>query len=403
MAMEQPCPRYSANPKCPPPPRGASVDYSIKSPIGGPDGIIQPLCKYSQPYDRPVATYEAGTSIPVKFMAGGASHGGGHCQFSVSYDGGQTYAALRTILNNCFSEGLHYDIPIPANAPPSEHVIFAWTWVNAVGNREFYMNCADIAITGGNTSGTIDGPQMVVANYGPNTPYVSEFRYSGQAQEELYVNAPRLSISPSGTTTMSPSTPEATPTSTPTNIPPPTEAPEYSDDANADTDNEEDDGLPPVLLATSTSTATASPSVSLPATTTSDTPSQAPLATARSVSVPKKCKASNPNASTSSTSVKGVHRTKPSRTGVSNSPCAPLDEAGVSLLAATATTTTASSNGSNDNNGRTAVADLGACAHGAIKCHGQASWKQCVYEHWVKFTVPVGTTCTEDSPGIHFV
>ncbi|KAJ1976508.1 hypothetical protein H4R35_002673 [Dimargaris xerosporica] len=395
MAMEQPCPRYSANPKCPPPPRGATVDYSIKSPISGPNGIIQPLCKYSKPYDHPVATYEAGTSIPVKFMAGGASHGGGHCQFSVSYDGGKTYAALHTILHNCFSDGLNFDIPIPANAPPSNRVVFAWTWVNAVGNREFYMNCADIAITGGDTNGSIDGPQMVVANYGPNTPYVPEFGYGGQAKEELYFNAPRISISPSGVTTASPSMPESTPTATPPPSPTPdTEAPDNSDDAGpvAETKN----SLPPVLLFNSMSAAPASPSVPSPAIPESKAPSQTPTTMARTASVPPKWKPSNPHASTSNTRVKDTHRRKPSRTGALSSPWSPWNDTGISLLAAPTTT----SNYNNDNS--EAVVDSNACSHGAIKCHGRTSWKQCVYDHWVMFAVPVGTTCAQGSPGIHF-
>ncbi|KAJ1962415.1 hypothetical protein IWQ62_003540 [Dispira parvispora] len=194
MAMVNPCPRYSSFPGCPPPPPGQTVDYSIKSPIGLVDQAQQPMCKYSTPYPKPVATYQAGSAISVDFTPGGATHGGGHCQFSLSYDGGQTFVVLQTILDKCFSSGLHYDVPIPKDAPPSDKVVFAWTWVNAIGNREFYMNCADIAVEGGNPSGQITGPKMTVANYGPSTPAISEFFFGGESGAQFYKDSPIISV-----------------------------------------------------------------------------------------------------------------------------------------------------------------------------------------------------------------
>ncbi|KAJ1926749.1 hypothetical protein IWQ60_003518 [Tieghemiomyces parasiticus] len=198
MAMISPCPRYSSHASCPSPPAGQSVDYSIKSPIGTKDQIGQPLCKFQTPYDRPVATYEAGSSIPVEFMTGGASHGGGHCQFSLSYDGGSTFVVLHSVLNHCFGSGLQFSVPIPSNAPSSDRVVFSWSWVNAVGNREFYQNCADIAITGGDPHGELTGPQMVVANYGPSSPLVPEFSYGGDSKNDLYDQAPTITVRAAG-------------------------------------------------------------------------------------------------------------------------------------------------------------------------------------------------------------
>lgn len=56
-----------------------------------------------------------------------------------------------------------WPVSLPANLPSCERCTFAWTWINAVGNREFYMNCADIKITGGNGSG-IKGESLYLVN-----------------------------------------------------------------------------------------------------------------------------------------------------------------------------------------------------------------------------------------------
>jgi hypothetical protein len=63
------------------------------------------------------------------------------------------------------AESFEWPVKIPANAPSTESCIFAWTWINAIGNREFYMNCADIAIHGGSGS-SISGAGLLLANIG---------------------------------------------------------------------------------------------------------------------------------------------------------------------------------------------------------------------------------------------
>ncbi|KAJ2782651.1 hypothetical protein GGI15_002849 [Coemansia interrupta] len=66
-----------------------------------------------------------------------------------------------------------FTFTLPANLPGTSHAVFAWTWVNAVGNREFYNNCGDIAIKG--AAGSYTGKQMTIANYGPGYPVIPEF------------------------------------------------------------------------------------------------------------------------------------------------------------------------------------------------------------------------------------
>ncbi|KAI8874477.1 hypothetical protein GQ42DRAFT_113835, partial [Ramicandelaber brevisporus] len=118
-----------------------------------------------------------GSSIPLQFDPTGNIHSGGHCQFAVSYDGGATFVVLQTVIHTCFvdSNRLNFNIPLPATAPTSDKVVFAWSWNNAVGNREQYSNCWDARVDGMNTGGYIVGPKLLLANYGPSSPYIPEF------------------------------------------------------------------------------------------------------------------------------------------------------------------------------------------------------------------------------------
>ncbi|KAJ1911222.1 hypothetical protein H4219_006007 [Mycoemilia scoparia] len=209
MAMNEPCPRYGNNgPNCPSPPSGQSYDYNIKAPIGTKEGIDQPLCKFSVPYEEPVAVWNAGESVKVSFMPNSAAHGGGHCQFSISYDGGSTFAVIHNVLKHCFCNGpnggntasvLSYDIPLPAHLP-SGRAIFAWSWVNALGNREFYMNCADVQIKAHpdhSSSTQYTGPEMLVANYGADYPVIEEFNGNYDTGIEFYQQQKNITVGPS--------------------------------------------------------------------------------------------------------------------------------------------------------------------------------------------------------------
>ncbi|KAJ2783303.1 hypothetical protein GGI15_002640, partial [Coemansia interrupta] len=84
---------------------------------------------------------------------------------------------------------LNFEVPLPANLPGTDHAVFAWTWVNASGNREFYMNCADIAISG--PAGSFTGKQMTILNY-PGYPVVPEFLGNYNTGLAYYTNATQL-------------------------------------------------------------------------------------------------------------------------------------------------------------------------------------------------------------------
>lgn len=164
-----------------------NTDYSYTSPLNS-DGSNFPCKAY--PAGTLAATYAAGQTVHVQ-MGGTATHGGGHCQWSLSYDNGKTFVVLRTIINDCFKDGLGYDVTIPAGAPPCDNCIFAWSWVNAIGNREFYMNCADVKITGSGKG--FSGPKMTVANL-PGYDSIGEFSQQSNHGVYLYENVQSVTI-----------------------------------------------------------------------------------------------------------------------------------------------------------------------------------------------------------------
>ncbi|KAF8419347.1 hypothetical protein EV426DRAFT_538891 [Tirmania nivea] len=112
----------------------------------------------------PVAKWEAGSQ--QKFTLGGSAvHGGGSCQASISEDGGATFKAIKTYIGDCpHAEGAAgtFDFTVPKDTKDGP-VLFAWTWFNKIGNREMYMNCASIEITGGG-SGLSPYPDIFTAN-----------------------------------------------------------------------------------------------------------------------------------------------------------------------------------------------------------------------------------------------
>ncbi|KAF2497559.1 hypothetical protein BU16DRAFT_456589, partial [Lophium mytilinum] len=120
-------------------------DYNMISPLD-PSGDDY-ACKgyqYNTPW-RPTASYNPGETYNITIV-GGATHGGGSCQISLSYDNGVTFKVIKSIIGGC-PIALTYDFTIPTTAPSGE-ALLAWTWFNHEGNREMYMNCAVVDITG---------------------------------------------------------------------------------------------------------------------------------------------------------------------------------------------------------------------------------------------------------------
>lgn len=144
MEMSWPYPfRSKFNPKNT---AAANIDYSMTTPLS-PDGSDYPCKGYQN--DRPaesVATFAAGSTYNIT-LAGSASHEGGSCQISLSYDNGATFRVIKSMIGGC-PLTTTYDFNVPSSAP-SGQAILAWTWANEVGNREFYMNCAAVHVVSG--------------------------------------------------------------------------------------------------------------------------------------------------------------------------------------------------------------------------------------------------------------
>lgn len=139
-----------------------------------------------------VTTWAAGGTYSYT-VAGSATHGGGSCQLSMSYDNGQTWAVIFSYIGGCMVEGPTTDFTLPADAPSGE-AIFSWSWFNQLGNREMYQNCAVVTITNGgagldpsvyptpfvanadvNGCSTIEGTDIVFPEPGPNVKYGGKY------------------------------------------------------------------------------------------------------------------------------------------------------------------------------------------------------------------------------------
>ncbi|KAH7165947.1 chitin-binding, domain 3 [Dactylonectria macrodidyma] len=155
------------------------------SPLAG-DGSDFPCKLRTGVYEAEGASnsYAQGSTQTLSFL-GTAVHGGGSCQISITTDKEPTsssvWKVIKSIEGGCPAKGQEgnigndanaedpytYDYTIPEELVAGDYTI-AWTWFNKVGNREMYMNCAPLTVTGdGGDEGHLDTlPDMFVANIG---------------------------------------------------------------------------------------------------------------------------------------------------------------------------------------------------------------------------------------------
>ncbi|KAF9936731.1 hypothetical protein BGZ75_005372 [Mortierella antarctica] len=114
----------------------------------------------------PVTEYRAGQVIPVRFWTFGvadykkfpptikggdqARHGGGYCEFSLSYDGGKQWKVIGQYTRTCPDIFYEWPVLIPKNAPSctdSNKCLFSFSWV-AFSVNQFYHHCANVIIHG---------------------------------------------------------------------------------------------------------------------------------------------------------------------------------------------------------------------------------------------------------------
>ncbi|KAI8191504.1 hypothetical protein K4K51_011821 [Colletotrichum sp. SAR 10_75] len=165
------------------------VPYGASSLDNGPldaSGKDFPCKQRATVYDAEGASnvYAQGAGGKLAFI-GSAVHGGGSCQVSITYDAkpdkNSVWKVIKSIEGGCPAKNAAgnlgdnanqqnqdtYDFTIPTDMPAGNGTI-AWTWFNKIGNREMYMNCGPVTITGsaGSQSAYEALPDMFTANIG---------------------------------------------------------------------------------------------------------------------------------------------------------------------------------------------------------------------------------------------
>ncbi|EFY91792.1 hypothetical protein J3458_001423 [Metarhizium acridum] len=200
-------------------------------------------------YDAPTPSNEfaQGSDQTLKFI-GSAAHAGGSCQVSITTDlkpsKNSVWKVIKSIEGGCPGKNLSDNI-LPANSElltPFEYsytipkdlaagkYTLAWTWFNKIGNREMYMNCAPISVTGSGGSkdalGTL--PDMFVANIGNGCGTLAntdlKFPNPGKDLDQFGQQTPAALKGPTGNCAVA-SGPKPTGGSQPTGAPQPTSAP----------------------------------------------------------------------------------------------------------------------------------------------------------------------------------
>lgn len=173
---------------------------------------------YEPPEQENILT--VGETFPLEFL-GDAVHGGGSCQVSLTEDMQPTkdsvWKVIHSIEGGCPANtagnlggdangmgATKFKIMVPESIQPGEYTL-AWTWINRIGNREFYMNCAPVTVQGPKKkryaptpvleprssialTKRADLPEMFVANInGCKTPHGVDVRYpnAGSSLEQV--------------------------------------------------------------------------------------------------------------------------------------------------------------------------------------------------------------------------
>ena len=148
------------------------VPYGVDTLNNSPLGADYPCKQRAGTYEiSEMNDIVAGTDQALTF-SGTAVHGGGSCQISISKDKEPTvqsqFKVIHSIIGGC--PGVdggpsEFSFQVPKEFPNGEYAL-AWTWFNKIGNREMYMNCAPVTVTGGSDDDSFFDslPDMFVAN-----------------------------------------------------------------------------------------------------------------------------------------------------------------------------------------------------------------------------------------------
>jgi hypothetical protein len=167
-------------------PQPFSAEYMATSPLAS-DGSNFP-CQYTGPssYNFNHMNEMAVGQDQLLSFNGSASHGGGTCQLAVTLDTAPTKSSvwknIMVLEGGCPVVGNGNDgtktfkFQIPAGFPNGK-ATFSWVWNNRIGNREIYMSCAPITVSGGADDGKAfynSLPDLYVVNMPPEDCTVAE-------------------------------------------------------------------------------------------------------------------------------------------------------------------------------------------------------------------------------------
>ncbi|RPA76537.1 hypothetical protein BJ508DRAFT_213612 [Ascobolus immersus RN42] len=131
-------------------PIGKAPNTPPDSDLHGPITVFPCKGKLSGSIGEPVVTYKPGGSYNIVLKDSYVTHNGGSCQISLSFDMGKSWKVIKSIIGDCphhpsrNSDSFTFRMPDDVKEGKA---IFAWTWINNTGNREFYMNCAHVMIS----------------------------------------------------------------------------------------------------------------------------------------------------------------------------------------------------------------------------------------------------------------
>lgn len=144
---------------------------------------------------KSTATMPIGAKQTLSFI-GGATHGGGSCQVSLTSDKAPTkdskFEVIHSIEGGCPTSSAgnigedanapdptNFEYSIPQGIAPGDYTL-AWTWFNKVGNREMYMNCAPITVTGGSKRSVDDTELNASDEHEPSYNETAEFELAAR-------------------------------------------------------------------------------------------------------------------------------------------------------------------------------------------------------------------------------
>jgi hypothetical protein len=162
-----------------------------------------------------------GESHPLAFQ-GSATHGGGSCQISLTEDlkpsKSSSWKVIKSFEGGCpanvtgnladgpsAADPQSFSFTIPEGISAGKYTL-AWTWFNRIGNREMYMNCAPITVSGGSSKRSAEElekrsssfPPLFVANVnGCTTKEGVDIRFPNPGEYVEYDGAP-ANLAPEG-------------------------------------------------------------------------------------------------------------------------------------------------------------------------------------------------------------